>query len=151
TLAFEFQVISGAGQVIHVVVQALVEASPKPRVPVPLKAKVPLVRELEHRAMCIRLEVQSEREVEPPCPKVEPSDVPAAPLLAEKRVENVIKIDVEVVILKRPAVPALALHIIQNRIKTVTTNQPALEIEARDRRCLGREFLQRLKADRLPA
>src|SRR5262245_49265949 len=129
----------------------LVEPSPETRVPVPLKAEVPIIRELQDCSMRIRLEVQSKRDIEPACPKVESPDVCSALFVAKQRVQHVVEIQIEVVVLKRPSLSALAPHVVQNRIKAVTAHKPALKIEARDGRILCREFLQQFETDRLTA
>src|SRR4026208_1530582 len=112
----------------------LVDRSPKPGVPIAFEAEIALVGKLEHRAMCIGLEVQPERNIEPACANVETPDVFTALFLAHHRIENVIKVEVNVVVFEGPARPALALHIVEHRIKPVPADHAALEIEAGDGR-----------------
>ena len=63
-LAFEFEIITGTCQVVGVVIQMPVERAPESRIPVPLETEIPPVRKLQHRAVCVGLQVQPERNIE---------------------------------------------------------------------------------------
>ena len=78
TLALELQIVARARQVIRVVVQMLVDRAPQSRVPVALEAEISIVRKLQHRAVRVRLQIQSERHVKTPGAEIEPAHILAA-------------------------------------------------------------------------
>src|SRR6266478_2868495 len=55
-LAFEPEIVTRACQIVGVIVQVLVDGSPKSGIPVALESEVPPVGKLQHGAMCVGLE-----------------------------------------------------------------------------------------------
>ena len=54
-LAFVLEVVTRTNEVVEVVIQMLVQAPPKPGVPVAFKTEVLLIGKLKHRSMSVRL------------------------------------------------------------------------------------------------
>ena len=115
-LALAFEVVAGAGEVVGVVVQVLVDGAPEAGVPVALVAEVAIVRELEDRAVRVGLEVEAEGHVEVAGAEVEAADIAAARRVAQQRIEDVVQVDVEVVVLEGPARAVRALHVVDRAV-----------------------------------
>src|SRR5262249_15314528 len=128
-----------------------VDRAPESDIPVPFEAEIAPVGKLEHRAVGVGLKVETEGNIEPANTKVETSHVLTAQFVAQQRVEDVVQVQVDVVVLERPARPTLALHIVGHGNKAVAAHQPPLDVEAGEGRGGRRELLECLEAHGLAA
>src|SRR5688500_2447215 len=129
----------------------LAYGSPEPRERITLESAIADISKLQHRTVSVGLDAQPKGHIDPASSEVETTDVIAPLFIAQKRIEHVVKVEIQIVILKRPTWPALTLHVVQHRVKAVSSDYPPLKIEARNGGRRSRAIFQNLEANGLTA